>query len=93
MTIDYYEAVRIAYSDNENMRKYIDWELSVGEIKKCLKPIWEFTYKIVSGEEKDRVRVVNRDTDNLLVQWVPGGKTITEICKEMNSYCDKILYT
>ena len=39
------------------------------------------------------VRVVNKDPDNLLVQWVPGGMTITEILKEMSSYCGKILYT
>ena len=40
-----------------------------------------------NGEERKRVKVVNRDPDNLLVQWVPGGKTITEILKEMNNGC------
>ena len=55
--------------------------------KQKFRPIWEFTYKIVSGEEWKRVKVVNRDPDNLLVQWVPGGKTITEIFEEMNKDC------
>jgi hypothetical protein len=26
---------------------------------------------------------VNKDPDNLLVQWVPGGKTVTEILKSL----------
>lgn len=82
-TIDYYEAARIAYINREYMRKYIDWELNIREINKRFRPIWEFTYRIVSGKEKDRVEVVNRDPDSLLVQWVPGGKTITEILEEM----------
>jgi hypothetical protein len=40
------------------------------EINKTFKPIWEFTYKI-SGAEEERVRVVNRDPDNLFVSWIP----------------------
>jgi hypothetical protein len=32
-------------------------------------------------EEKERVKVVNKNPDNLLVQWVPGGMTLTEILK------------
>jgi hypothetical protein len=82
-TIDYYEAARIAYIDREYLRKFVDWELNPGEINKCFIPLWGFTYKIVSGEEKSRVRVVNKDPDNLLVQWVHGGKTITEIVEEL----------
>ena len=92
-TIDYYEAARIAYTDGQYMRKYLDSKIKgIVEINKWYRPIWEFTYKIVS-EEKDRVKVVNRDADNLLVQWVPGGKTITEIFKEMNKGCCSVLYT
>ena len=66
---------------------------NIAQINKMFRPIWEFTYKIVSGEEWKRVKVVNRDPDNLLVQWVPGGKTITEIFKEMNKDCRSVLYT
>jgi hypothetical protein len=40
--------------------------------------LWEFTYKILN-EEKERIKVVNKDPDNLLVQWVPGGMTLSEI--------------
>jgi hypothetical protein len=43
----------------------------------------EVHIRIVSGEEKKRVKVVNKEPDNLLVQWVPGEKAITEIFKEM----------
>jgi hypothetical protein len=84
-TIDYYEAARIAYTDREYMKKYLDSEIKdIREINKGYRPIWKFTYKIVSGEDKERVKVVNKDPDNLLVQWVPGGKTVTEILKDMS---------
>jgi hypothetical protein len=92
-TIDYYEAARIAYTEREYMRKFIEREIKVEEINKRFRRLWKFTYKIVSGEAKERVRVVNKDPDNLLVQWVPGGKTVTEILKEMNKGCRSVLYT
>jgi hypothetical protein len=80
-TLDYYEAVRIAYTDRENMQKYIDSPIKdITEINKGFRRIWQFTYRIVSGEE-ERVRVVNKNQDNLLVSWVPGGMTLTEILK------------
>ena len=92
-TIDYYEAARIAYTNGEYMRKYIDCELNIREINKGFRLLWEFTYRIVSGEAKERVRVIKKDPDNLLVQWVPGGRTVTEILKEMNKGCRSVLYT
>jgi hypothetical protein len=84
-SIDYYEAARIAYNDREYMRKYIDSPIDITEIDKGFRRIWQFTYRIVSGEEKERVKVVNKDPDNLLVSWVPGGMTITEILKAMGA--------
>jgi hypothetical protein len=87
-TIDYYEAARIAYTDREYMKKYLDSEIKdIREINKGYRPIWKFTYKIVSGEDRQRVRVVNRNPDNFLVQWVPGGITVTEILASLQ--CDK----
>jgi hypothetical protein len=83
VTVDYYEAARIAYTDREYMRKFLDREINVEEINKEFRPLWKFTYKIVGGEDKKRVKVVNKDPDNLLVQWVPGGKTVTEILEEL----------
>ena len=71
-TIDYYEAARIAYTEEQYMGKYLDSEIDIAEINKWYRPIWEFTYKIVN-EEKERVRVVNKNPDNLLVAWVIGG--------------------
>ena len=67
-TIDYYEAVRIDYTDRENMQKYIDSPIKdITEIYKGFRRIWEFTYRIVSGEE-ERVRVVNKNPEaNLLL--------------------------
>jgi hypothetical protein len=80
-TIEYYEAVRIAYTDRENVQKYIDSPIKdITEINKGFRRIWEFTYRLVN-EEKERVRVVNKNPDNLLVSWIPGGMTMTEILK------------
>jgi hypothetical protein len=59
-TIDYYEAVRIAYTESCYMQKYLDKAIrDVKEINKTFKPIWEFTYKISGGDE-ERVKLVKR---------------------------------
>jgi hypothetical protein len=84
-TIDYFEAVRIAYTDGQHMRKYLDSKIrDIVEINKWYRPIWEFTYRILY-EDKKRVKVVDKNPDNLLVSWVSGGMTLTEILKEMNT--------
>jgi hypothetical protein len=77
--VDYYEAARTAYKSGYYMRKYIDSEIKDvnKEIYKTFRPIWELTYKIVGIDEK-RVRLVNRDPDNLLVSWIPGGRIYCE---------------
>jgi hypothetical protein len=77
-TIDLYEAARIAYTESEYMRKHLDSPKGINNLNKDNKVLWEFTYRILH-EEKKRVKVVNRDPDNLLVQWVPGGMTLAEI--------------
>jgi hypothetical protein len=47
------EAARIAYTNGQYMRKYLDSKINdIAEINKCFRPIWELTYRIVSGEEK-----------------------------------------
>lgn len=82
--VDYYEAARIAYTNGQYMKKYLDSKINdIAEINKCFRPIWELTYRIVSGEEKDRVRVVKKDPDNLLVQWIPGGEIYCEKLNDM----------
>ena len=48
------------------MRKHFDSPKGINNLNKDNKPIWKFTYKM-SSEEKKRVRVVNKDPDNLLV--------------------------
>jgi hypothetical protein len=54
------------------LRKYIDSEIKdIAVINKAFKPIWELTYKIVSGEENESVKVVNKDPHNLLLSWIP----------------------
>ena len=82
-TIDFYEAARIAYTKSEFMRKHFDSHKGINNLNKYNKALWEFTYRILN-EEKERVRVVNKNPDNLLVSWVSGGMTLTEILKEMN---------
>ena len=53
----------------------------------------DYTQNHKARRRKKRVKVVNKVPDNLLVQWVPGGKTITEIFREMNKDCRSVLYT
>jgi hypothetical protein len=81
-TVDYYEAATIAYKNGYYMRRFIDSEIKDPdrEINKTFKPIWEFTYNIICADEK-RVRLVNRDPDNLLVQWIPGEEIYCEELK------------
>jgi hypothetical protein len=79
-TIDFYEAARIAYTESEYMRKHFDSPKGINNLNKDNKVLWEFTYRILY-EEKKRVKVVNKDPDNLLVQWVHGGMTLAEILK------------
>jgi hypothetical protein len=83
-TKDYYEAVRIAYTESKYMRKHFDSPKGINNLNKDNKVLWEFTYRILY-EEKKRVKVVNKDPDNLLVQWVPGGRTMTEILMASNN--------
>jgi hypothetical protein len=62
------------------MRKHFDSPKGINNLNKDNKVLWEFTYRILY-KEKERVKVVNRNPDNLLVQWVPGGMTMAEILK------------
>jgi hypothetical protein len=82
--IDYYEAVKIAYTQCEHMRKHFDSPKGINNLNKDNKALWEFTYKIVNGEEKDRAMVVNKNPDNLLVSWILGGMTLNEMLKANN---------
>jgi hypothetical protein len=50
------------------------------EINKGFKPIWKLTYRIIN-EEKKRVKVINKNPDNLLVSWVSEGMTLREKLK------------
>jgi hypothetical protein len=43
------------------------------KIDKNFSGLWRLTYRFVNEEQ--RVRVVNRDPDNLLVSWMPGCYT------------------
>lgn len=66
-------------------RKYIDSEIKdIAVINKAFKPIWELTYKIVSGEENESVKVVNKDPHNLLLSWIRSGKIYCEELKVSN---------
>jgi hypothetical protein len=83
--IDYSEAARIAYTESEHMQRYLNTAIKVvTKINKTFKPIWRFTYEIVSREE-ERVKVANRDPDNLLVSWIPGGNIYCEELKVSNT--------
>jgi hypothetical protein len=82
-TINFYEAARVAYTESEYMRKHFDSPKGINNLNKDNKALWEFTYRILY-EEKKCVKAVNKDPDNLLVSWIPGGMTLCEKLKVSN---------
>jgi hypothetical protein len=83
-TIEYFEAVRIAYL--KDTRYFIEYfggdeaDISQDEINKNFEGLWCLTYRFVNEEQ--RIKVVNRDPDNLLISWMPGCYTGFDIPKE-----------
>jgi hypothetical protein len=41
----------------------------VNKIDKNLEALWPFTYLLVNTKTEERIKVVNKDPDNLLVSW------------------------
>ena len=75
-----------AYTNGHFLRN-IDFEIKdIAVINKAFKPIWELTYKIVSGEENESVKVVNKDPHNLLLSWIHSGKIYCEELKVSKYY-------
>jgi hypothetical protein len=85
-TIEYFEAVRLAYL--KNTRYFIEYfgsnddDIShIDEINKNFEGLWRLTYRFVNEEQ--RIKIVNRDPDNLLVSWIPGCYTEFDIPKDI----------
>jgi hypothetical protein len=79
-TIEYFEVVRIAYL--KNTRYFIEYfgsddDICYNEINKNFKGLWRLTYRFVNEEQ--RIKVANRNPDNLLVSWVEGCYTEFDI--------------
>ena len=75
-----------AYTNGHFLRD-IDFEIKdIAVINKAFKPIWELIYKIVSGEENESVKVVNKDPHNLLLSWIHSGKIYCEELKVSKYY-------
>lgn len=78
--INYYDAVRAAYLNKTQklskeyflmtIRDYLLGQeiKDVNKIDKNLEVLWPFTYDVVNTEE--RIKIVNKDPDNLVVSWV-----------------------
>jgi hypothetical protein len=83
--IEYFEAVRIAYlKDTQYFIEYFgcdEGDISQDKINKNFKGLWRLTYRFVNEEQ--RIKIVNRDPDNLLVSWVPGCYTEFDIPKDV----------
>ena len=77
-TIEYFEAVRIAYlKDTQYFIEYFgsddEADICYDEINKNFEGLWRLTFRFVNEEQ--RIKVANRDPDNLLVSWVEGCYT------------------
>ena len=80
-TVNYYDAVKRAYGkktikilDQYNPMIIRDYLLTrgvneVGKIDKNLEILWKFTYLLVNTKTEERIKVVNKDPDNLIVSW------------------------
>ena len=78
--VNYYDAVKGAYRketfkilDQYNPMTIRDYLLDKGvkdvnKIDKNLEPLWKFTYDLMNTES--RIKIVNKDPDNLLVSWL-----------------------
>jgi hypothetical protein len=64
--INYYDAVRIAYQNSEDVREYL--RCAIEDINKDLRILWKFIYRILNFER--RIKVVNKNADYLLVSWM-----------------------
>jgi hypothetical protein len=85
-TIEYFEAVRIVYlKDTQYFIEYFGCDdkgdLTYDEINKNFRGLWRLTFRFVNEEQ--RIKVVNRDPNNLLVSWVPGCYTGFDIPKKV----------
>jgi hypothetical protein len=79
----YYDAVKAAYlketpkpesASQYNPMPIRDYLLGleikdVNKIDKNLEALWPFTYLLVNTKTEERIKVVNKDPDNLLVSW------------------------
>ena len=73
-SIIYYEAVKMAYSESEELREYFGPDATdIKQIDKSLKTLWPFTYRIVN-ESRDMIQVIDRNPDNLTIKWIPRIK-------------------
>jgi hypothetical protein len=82
--VNYYDAVKAAYrketskaADQYNPMTIRDYLLDKGikdinKIDKNLDALWPFTYLLVNTKTEERIEVIKRDPDNLLVSWING---------------------
>lgn len=80
--VNYYDAVKQAFrketlkgANQYNPMTIRDYLLDKGikdinKIDKNLEALWPFTYTLVNTKTEERIEVVKRDPDNLLVSWV-----------------------
>ena len=69
--IDYYEAVKIAYTQCDDMRRHFDSPKGINNLNKDNKALWGFIYRTM--HEEPRIKVENKDPDNLLISWVSSA--------------------
>ncbi|HEY7081087.1 MAG TPA: hypothetical protein VH500_15425 [Nitrososphaeraceae archaeon] len=66
--VNYYEAVKCAHDQSRELRDYLGEDVNKLDINKYLRSLWEITYWILNEEQK--IRVVSRSPDNILVLWI-----------------------
>jgi hypothetical protein len=79
--VNFYQSAREAYAKSNSFREYVsDYErrnVDVSKIDRDYTPLWEFTYRIVSGDEPRITTHFHHDGD-FDVYWVPDAEKTME---------------
>ena len=80
--INYYEAVRMAYLETDELREYLGPDVTdIKQIDNNLKTL-AFSYRIVN-ESREIIQAVDRNPDNLLMKWIPDALIPKECIKRL----------
>jgi hypothetical protein len=82
VVVNYYDAMKQAFRKEKckNFNQYNPTTIrnylldrgfkDINKIDKDLEVLWQFTFLLVNTKTEERIKVVNKDPDNLLISWI-----------------------